>query len=101
MLWILLTAAAAPLQVARNALQRGLVGDAGPWGATLVRFLFGLPFSLLFLAVAWSLAPVKPQFTPVFWVGAAVGAFAQIAATGALLSAMHRSGFALGAAFQQ
>ena len=36
MLWILLTAAAAPLQVARNALQRGLVGDAGPWGATLV-----------------------------------------------------------------
>ena len=32
MLWILLTAAAAPLQVARNALQRGLVGDAGPWG---------------------------------------------------------------------
>jgi hypothetical protein len=40
MLWIILTAAAAPLQVARNALQRGLVGDAGPWGATLVRFLF-------------------------------------------------------------
>ena len=50
MLWIFLTAAAAPLQVARNALQRGLVGDAGPWGATLVRFLFGLPtlrFSLV------------------------------------------------------
>src|SRR5438045_4994213 len=100
MLWIVFTAAAAPLQVARNALQRGLVGDAGPWGATLVRFLFGLPFSLLFLAVAWSLAPVTPQFTPIFWVGAAVGAIAQIAATGALLSAMHRSGFALGAAFQ-
>ena len=51
MLWIMLTAAAAPLQVARNALQRGLVGDAGPWGATLVRFLFGLPFSLAMFAV--------------------------------------------------
>ena len=52
MLWILMTAAAAPLQVARNALQRGLVGDAGPWGATLVRFLFGLPFSLAIFGAA-------------------------------------------------
>ena len=29
MLWIALTIAAAPLQVARNALQRGLVEEAG------------------------------------------------------------------------
>jgi drug/metabolite transporter (DMT)-like permease len=101
MLFIPITVCAAAFQVARNALQRGLVGDAGPWGATLVRFLFGLPFSLLFLAVAWSLGPVAPQFTATFWIAAAVGAFAQIAATGALLVAMHRSGFALGAAFQQ
>jgi drug/metabolite transporter (DMT)-like permease len=101
MLFIPITVCAAAFQVARNALQRGLVGDAGPWGATLVRFLFGLPFSLLFLAVAWGLAPVTPHFTVTFWVGAALGAFAQIAATGALLVAMHRSGFALGAAFQQ
>jgi drug/metabolite transporter (DMT)-like permease len=102
MLFIPITAAAAAFQVARNALQRGLVGDAGPWGATLVRFLFGLPFSLVFLAVAWALAPqVRPDFTAVFWIAAALGALAQIAATGALLSAMHRSGFALGAAFQQ
>jgi drug/metabolite transporter (DMT)-like permease len=101
MLFIPITVCAAAFQVARNALQRGLVGDAGPWGATLVRFLFGLPFSLLFLAVAWSLGPVAPQFTTTFWIAAAVGAFAQIAATGALLVAMHRSGFALGAAFQQ
>ena len=97
MLFIPITVCAAAFQVARNALQRGLVGDAGPWGATLVRFLFGLPFSLVFLAVAWTLAPVTPQFTATFWAAAAVGAFAQIAATGALLSAMHRSGFALGA----
>ena len=57
MLWIILTAAAAPLQVARNALQRGLVGDAGPWGATLVRFLFGLPFSLALFAVVAVMTP--------------------------------------------
>src|SRR5690242_16475744 len=101
MLWIFLTVCAAAFQVARNALQRGLVGDAGPWGATLVRFLFGLPFSLIFLAVAWGLAPVTPQFTPIFWIAAVLGSAAQIAATGALLVAMHRSGFALGATFQQ
>jgi drug/metabolite transporter (DMT)-like permease len=101
MLFIPITVGAAALQVARNALQRGLVGDAGPWGATLVRFLFGLPFSLAFLAVAWTIAPVAPQFTTSFWAGAVVGSAAQIAATGALLVAMHRSGFALGTAFQQ
>ena len=39
-------------------MQRGLVGDAGPWGATLVRFLFGLPFALIiFAVVALAMAP--------------------------------------------
>jgi hypothetical protein len=51
-LWAVLAAAAAPLQVARNAFQRGMIGEAGPWGATLVRFLFGLPFSLALLGIA-------------------------------------------------
>jgi drug/metabolite transporter (DMT)-like permease len=101
LIFIPITAAAAAFQVARNALQRGLVGDAGPWGATLVRFLFGLPFSLVFLGLALLVSPQVPHFTATFWIAAGLGAFAQIAATGALLTAMHRSGFALGAAFQQ
>ena len=102
MLWILLTAAAAPLQVARNALQRGLVADAGPWGATLVRFLFGLPFSLaMFAAVAVLTPDAQPDPGVRFWVGVIAGAVAQIAATGALLLAMHRSGFAVATVMQQ
>jgi drug/metabolite transporter (DMT)-like permease len=102
MLWILLTAAAAPLQVARNALQRGLVGDAGPWGATLVRFLFGLPFSLAIFAVTAALthAPA-PQLSARFALGVASGAVAQMAATAALLVAMRRSGFAVATVMQQ
>jgi hypothetical protein len=32
----------------RNAAQRSVMGGAGPWGATLVRFLFGLPFAAVF-----------------------------------------------------
>lgn len=102
MLWILLTAAAAPLQVARNALQRGLVGEAGPWGATLVRFLFGLPFSVAMFAVVAVLTPdARPDPQAQFWLGVIAGALAQMAATGALLLAMHRAGFAVATAMQQ
>jgi drug/metabolite transporter (DMT)-like permease len=102
MLWIILTAAAGPLQVARNALQRGLVGDAGPWGATLVRFLFGLPFSLaIFAGVALLTPHAHPSFQARFWLWACVGALAQVGATAALLVAMRRAGFAVATAMQQ
>jgi len=102
MLWILLTAAAAPLQVARNALQRGLVGDAGPWGATLVRFLFGLPFSLSIFAVTALLTPgAAAHVSARFLIAVASGAVAQMAATAALLVAMRRSGFAVATVMQQ
>src|SRR6202012_5790993 len=96
MLWILLTAAAAPLQVARNALQRGLVGDAGPWGATLVRFLFGLPFSLAIFAAVAALTPgAQPRLSAAYGEAAFIGAIAQMGATAALLVAMRRAGFAV------
>src|SRR5579872_1096197 len=102
MLWILLTAAAAPLQVARNVLQRGLIGDAGPWGATLVRFLFGLPFSLaIFATVAALTKGAAPHADARFWIAITVGALGQMAATASLLVAMHRSGFAVATFMQQ
>jgi len=102
MLWILLTAAAAPLQVARNALQRGLVGDAGPWGATLVRFLFGLPFSLaIFGAVALATPGAEPHLSVRYLAAVVIGAVAQIGATAALLVAMRRAGFAVATVMQQ
>lgn len=93
---------AAALQVARNAAQRGLVGGAGPWGATLVRFLFGLPFAVVIAGAAWigSARPVL-NLTPEFWLMAMGGAGAQVLATAALLSAMRRSGFAVGTAWAQ
>lgn len=102
MLWIILTASAAPLQVARNVLQRGLIGDAGPWGATLVRFLFGLPFSIGLFAIVHALTPgAAPQWVERFWIAISVGAVAQVCATAALLIAMHRSGFAVATFMQQ
>jgi drug/metabolite transporter (DMT)-like permease len=102
MLWILFTAAAAPLQVARNALQRGLVGDAGPWGATLVRFLFGLPFSLaIFGAVALATPGAAPRLSMRFAAAVILGALSQVGATAALLVAMRRAGFAVATVMQQ
>jgi drug/metabolite transporter (DMT)-like permease len=102
MLWIVLTAVAAPLQVARNVLQRGLIGDAGPWGATLVRFVFGLPFSLALLGLAIALTPgASPHPDARFWIAVGIGALAQIGGTAALLTAMHRSGFAVATFMQQ
>lgn len=102
MLWILLTAAAAPLQVARNAAQRGLMGDAGPWGATLVRFLFGLPFSILIFGVVAMMTPdAGPRFSGRFALALAIGAASQIGATATLLLAMRRAGFAVGTLMQQ
>lgn len=101
MLWIPITVAAAGFQVARNAAQRSLLGGAGPWGATLVRFLFGLPFSILFSTIALLLMPSHLQVTPVTLAWAALGGAMQLGATAALLTAMHRSSFALGTAFQQ
>src|SRR5437868_3917449 len=50
--WVPLTLVAAALQVVRNGAQANLTGKIGTLGATQVRFVFGLPFALLFLTGA-------------------------------------------------
>ncbi|MGE7206980.1 DMT family transporter [Sphingomonas sp. NPDC019816] len=101
-LWIPATIAAATFQVGRNALQRGVMASSGPWGATLVRFLFGLPFSLMFVVLAHHVMPAADlHWSGAFWLSAVVGAASQVLATAALLDAMDRSGFAVGTALQQ
>jgi drug/metabolite transporter (DMT)-like permease len=102
MIWIPITVVATIFQVARNAAQRSVMGGAGPWGATLVRFLFGLPFAAVFALIAVLLTPGL-DFHPHarFWIACVAGAAFQIGATAAMLTAMHRSSFALGTALQQ
>ncbi|ENZ80568.1 MULTISPECIES: hypothetical protein [Caulobacter] len=102
MIWIPITIAASFAQVARNAAQRSIMGGTGPWGATLVRFLFGLPFTAVFVLVAFVLTRGEhPHAGPGFWIPAIVGGAAQISATAALLVAMRRAGFAVATAVQQ
>jgi drug/metabolite transporter (DMT)-like permease len=102
LLWIPATLAASVLQVGRNALQRGLLPKSGPWAATLVRFLFGLPFSLAAAAGLYAVTPgAAVHLTHAFWLNCLTGAFSQVLATACLLVAMRRAGFAVGTSMQQ
>ncbi len=92
-LWILTTIAAAGAQSLRNALQRGLTVTLGTVGATHVRFLFGLPFALLFLVVILAATGTKPDLGPAFWPAAALGGIGQILATACMLHAMRDRSF--------
>ncbi len=95
-LWIPVTLAAAVAQTGRNAAQRGLTERLGTLGATNVRFLYGLPFALAFLALALGLTGSSaPTLTPRAVAFAALGALAQIAATALMLQAMRTQGFGL------
>lgn len=93
-LWAVCTVVAAGAQTVRNGTQRELTRELGTVGATHVRFLFGLPFALAFLAVAAAVtgsAPPRPP--PAFFAWAFSGALAQIAATAMMLAAMNERSF--------
>src|SRR4051812_49002166 len=93
-LWIPFTITAALGQVARNAMQRSLTGPLGTWGATNIRFLFGFPFSILFLAIVIAATGDRLPWPPAaFWPWLLLGALSQILATGLMLAAMNDRSF--------
>lgn len=97
-LWVPITLFAALAQTVRNTAQRSLTQELGALSATLVRFLYGLPFAMLWLALLY-LVPAKPyavpSITPIYLVWIALGAFFQLAGTVALLLAMKERNFAV------
>ena len=100
MLWIPFTLTAALAQTFRNAMQRDLTTTLGTAGATHVRFLFGLPFALVFLCavtLATGLAPPLPDAAALGWI--ATGACAQILATGLMLASMRARSFVVTTAY--
>jgi drug/metabolite transporter (DMT)-like permease len=101
-IWIPITIWAALAQTLRNAAQRRLVTELGTLGATLVRFLYGLPFAALWLAIvqAWTDSPL-PRLSGTFVAWVVVGGVSQIAATAFLLRAMEERSFALGVAYSK
>jgi drug/metabolite transporter (DMT)-like permease len=94
LLWALFTLIAAASQTVRNATQRELTSTLGTAGATHVRFLFGFPFALLFLAVVLlARGAALPRPEAVYWAWVMDGALAQIAATALMLAAMNERSF--------
>ena len=112
-LWIPITLWAAFAQTLRNAAQRHLISALGTWGATLVRFLYGLPFALLWLIVVstWTGEPWIPRnaiaISPrdggpsAFLLWVSLGAVGQILATACLLRVMQERSFTLGVAYSK
>jgi drug/metabolite transporter (DMT)-like permease len=93
-LWILFTLLAAAGQTARNAMQRELTAALGTVGATHVRFLFGFPFALIFLAVVLTATRLPlPVPSATFWPWVLLGAGSQIFSTGLMLAAMNDRSF--------
>lgn len=95
--WIPLVIWAGFAQTVRNAAQRSLVGSLGTLAATLVRFLYGVPFALAWvLVVQGASGNALPHFDARYAAWLALGAVSQIAATACLLTAMRQRNFIIG-----
>lgn len=105
-IWVPITILAALCQTFRNTAQRSLIESVGMLGATLVRFLYGLPFAAAWLAAVWLALDFPPAIAwaktgPAFLAWMAAGAVLQLAATAFLLRAMTERNFVLGVAYSK
>jgi drug/metabolite transporter (DMT)-like permease len=99
-LWIVFTLLAAAGQTIRNAMQRELTATLGTAGATHVRFLFGFPFAVIFLAAVMLITGASlPSPPPVYWLWVLLGMGAQVVATALMLMAMGERSFVVAIAY--
>lgn len=101
-LWIPIVLWAAFAQTVRNAAQKSLTREHGTLPATLVRFIYGLPFAVLWLAAVMGYcgAPL-PALSPALFAWVTLGAVTQILGTALLLAAMERTNFAVASAYSK
>jgi drug/metabolite transporter (DMT)-like permease len=101
-LWIPLTIAAAFLQNVRSALQKHLKGELGTIGATFVRFGYGFPFAIIYLAALVVLFDFDmPRFNPAFIGWVVLGGIVQILATALLVTLFDARNFAVGTTYSK
>nr|WP_253261736.1 EamA/RhaT family transporter [Ramlibacter montanisoli] len=103
-LWVPIVLWAALAQTARNAAQRSLVAQAGTLGATLARFLYGIPFAAAWVLLLHRLPATAadiPAFTSGYFGWLLLGALGQLAATAFLLAAMKQRNFVVGVAYSK
>ncbi|MGD9914802.1 MAG: EamA family transporter [Rhizobiaceae bacterium] len=101
-LWIPITIAAAFLQNLRSAAQKKLQGSLGTTGASFVRFGFGFPLAILYVAVLhYGTGRVLPLLSLEFAGWSVLGGVAQILATILLVHMFTLRNFAVGTAYSK
>jgi drug/metabolite transporter (DMT)-like permease len=100
LLWVPFSLAGSAAQIFRNSAQANLTRKIGTLGATQVRFVFGLPFAILFLLsglalTGWTLPGLSAA--AVEWT--VFGAICQIGATALMLVVMGKRAFGVAYAY--
>lgn len=100
--WIAITIAAAFLQNLRSAGQKHLKSKMGTIAATFVRFGFGLPFALVYMALLhFGFGFELPSISGNFLLWVVLGSFAQISAQLLLIHMFSYRNFAVGTAYSR
>ena len=98
--WVTLTLFAALMQSVRTAGQKELATQVSAVASTHVRYLFGLPFALIYLYIVLQThADEQWQLGARFYIYASAAAVAQILATACLVNVLSKRNFAVGTAF--
>ena len=101
-IWLPATLVAGAMQAWRTAVQRRVSDSLSLNGAGLVRYLYGIPFTLVLLAAYRLLFPGPlPALHPAFLLFCAAGGLAQITATNLLISAFRHRNFVVGTAYSK
>ena len=98
--WVLWTLLAVSMQSVRTAGQKHLANDMSPLAATLVRYLFGLPFAVIYLAILWAdheTASLSPTIN--FYLPAIIAGVLQIVATIFMIRLFMLRNFAVGSTY--
>ena len=101
-LWVIITILAAFSQNLRSAFQKKLQNDLSDIGATNVRFLFGLPFAIIYFLFLHNSYEVTLTSIPnKFILFTILGGVSQIIATFLLLKIFNYKNFAVGTTYSK
>ena len=101
-LWILITIGAAFFQNLRSALQKYLRGKLSTYGATYARFVYAVPFVIIYVLLLVGPAGMAwPQPNASFVLFTLIGASAQIIATFLLIHSFSYENFAVGTTYSK
>lgn len=101
-LWIPITLLAAFSQNVRSALQKHLTSTLSTVGATQARFVFAVPFAILYVSVLrYATGQELPRLNAAFLAYATAGGLAQVIATALLVALFSHRNFFVGTALSK